>query len=78
MVYIITSHLISYGSILDKEFSKIPKMHHTKEVMKYFGLFRSKFRASQDVSDEFQTSIFLIKYELQSFIEKVIFLERKN
>ena len=40
--------------------------------MDELGIFWREFRDRQDVSDEIQTRIFLIKDELQTSIEKVI------
>ena len=41
-----------------------------KEIISELGVFRREFGDKQDVSDEIQTSISLIKDELQTSIEK--------
>ena len=43
-----------------------------KKVIEYLNVFRRYFRVRQDVSDEIQTSISFIKYELQTSIENII------
>ena len=40
-----------------------------KKVMDDMNIFRKDLRVRQEVSDEIQTSIYLIKYELQTSIE---------
>ena len=45
------------------------KIHHTKKVIEDLNLFRKGFKARQYVSDEIQTSIYFIKYELQTSTE---------
>ena len=41
-------------------------------------IFRKKFRARQDISDEIQTGIYLIRDEVQTSIEKVISFNEQN
>ena len=66
IVYIRTSNLMASSSVSDKQFSHISKINHTKEIMNELGIFRREFRDRQDVSDEIQMSISLIKDELQN------------
>ena len=40
-----------------------------KKVIEDLNVFRKYFRVIQEVSDEIQTSIYFIKYELQTSIE---------
>ena len=54
------------------------KIHHMTNVMKYLNVYRKDFRSIQDISDEIQTSISLIKYELQISIEKLYFEKKLN
>ena len=72
VVYIITSNLIESISVFDKGLSNMSKINHVKGIMKDLSIFRGKFRDRQDVSDEIQTNIYLIKDELQTSIEKLI------
>ena len=43
-----------------------------KKVIEDLDVFRSDFRVRQEVSDEIQTSIYFIKYKLQTSIENNI------
>ena len=43
-----------------------------KKVIEDMNVFRKYFRVRQEVSDEIQTSISFIKYELQTSIENII------
>ena len=48
------------------------KTNNTEEIFNELVIFRRQFRDRQDVSDEIQTIISLIKDELQTSIEKVM------
>ena len=48
-----------------------------KKVMEYLNFFRRYFRARQNVSDEIQTNIYLIKDELQNFIKMLYLFTKK-
>ena len=52
-----------------QEFANMSKINHMKKVIEDLNVFRNYFRAVQEVSDEIQTSISFIKYELQNSIE---------
>ena len=60
--------MIASSSIF-QEFSNMSKIHNVKKVFEDLNVFRKDFRARQDVSDEIQTIISFIKYELQTSIE---------
>ena len=45
------------------------KINHMKKVIEDVNIFRKYFRVKEDISDENQTSISFIKYELQTSIE---------
>ena len=49
-----------------------------KKVIEYLNVFRRYFRVRQDVSDEIQTSISFIKYELQTSIENNIYCKKRK
>ena len=70
--YIITSHITKYSSIYFQEFTTISKINHTKKVIEYMNVFRKCFIVRQEVSYEIQTSIYFIKYGLQTSIENNI------
>ena len=48
------------------------KIYRTNKVIDDLNVCRKVFRARQDVSDEIQTRISFIKYELQNSIENNI------
>ena len=48
------------------------KINNMKKVIEDLDVFRSDFRVRQEVSDEIQTSIYFIKYKLQTSIENNI------
>ena len=77
IVYIITRNLIAPSSVFDKELSHISEINNMKEIMNKLDIFGRKFRDNQYVSDEILTKLSLIKYELQTCIEKV-FSKNKN
>ena len=54
------------------------KNYHTKKVMNELNVFRKKISARQDISDEIQTSIYLIRCELQTPVGKFIYCKEKN
>ena len=49
-----------------------------KKLIKDLNVFRKYFRGKQDVSDEIQTSISFIKYELQTPIETNMSSKKAN
>ena len=49
-----------------------------EKVIENMNLFRKYFRVRQDVSDEIQTSISFIKYELQTPIETNMSCKKEN
>ena len=51
------------------EFTNISKINHMKKVIEDLNIFEWYFRVRQEVSDEIQTSISFIKYDLQTSIE---------
>ena len=77
MVYIRTSNLTESISVLDKYFSHISGINHTKETMNELYIFRKGSRDIQDVSDEIKTFVYLIKYELQTSIEEITSQNKK-
>ena len=67
--YIRTNHLIASSCIFFQEFINMYKNNHSTKELNFF---RKEFRDRQDISDEIQTSISLIRDELQTYIEKLI------
>ena len=62
-----------------QEFTSITKINHMKKVIEDLNVFRKYFRVRQEVSDEIQTVIYFIRYELQNTIEnKISFKKRKE
>ena len=49
-----------------------------KKVIEYQYVFRRDFSVRQEVSDEIQTSIHFIKYELQNYIENHISCKKRK
>ena len=49
-----------------------------KKVFEDMNVFRKDFRVRQEVSDEIQTSISFIKYELQNSIENHIYFKKRK
>ena len=49
-----------------------------KKLIEDLDFFRTYFRVRQEVSDEIQTNISFIKYELQNFIENNISCKKRN
>ena len=69
--FIITEHLIVSSSIFFKNSMSCPKKHMIY-FLKELDVFRKESRARQDICDEIQTSISIIRDEQQTSIEKFI------
>ena len=54
------------------------KTNHTKKLIEDLSVFRKYFRVRQEVSDESQTSIYFIKYELQNSVENNICCKKRK
>ena len=78
VVYIRTRYLTKYSSIFVQEFTNMSKINHMKKVIEYLNVFRNYLRVRQDVSDEFKTSIYFIKDELQTSIETNISCDQRK
>ena len=72
---ITTIHMKKYSYIF-QEFTI--KINHMKKLIEDSNVFRKYFRVRQEVSDEIQTSIPFIKYELQTSIQKYISCKKRK
>ena len=63
VVYIITIHLEK--SYFFQEFFNMSKINHMKKVIGYINVFKKYFSVRQEVSDEIQTGIFLLKMSFE-------------
>ena len=72
-----TIDLTKHSSIYFQEFATISKINNMKRVIEDLNVFRKYFRVRQEVSDEIQTSISFINYELQTSIENNIYRKIK-
>ena len=61
-----------------QEFTSMSKINHMKKLIEDLNVFRKYFRVKQEVSDEIQTCISFIKYELQTSIENHIFCKKRK
>ena len=52
------------------------KIHHMKKLFESLNVIRNNFRDIQYISDENQTSIPFIKYEIQTSIETNIYRKK--
>ena len=77
LVYIITNNLTKYSSIF-QQFSSMSKINHIKKVIEDLNVFRKYFRVTQKDSDEIKTRFFYINDELQTSIENIIYLAKKE
>ena len=68
VLYIRTIHLKN-TALLFQELTNMSKINHMKKVIEYLDVFRKYFMVRQENSDEIQTSISFIKYELKNYIE---------
>ena len=73
--YIRTSHLKN-TALCFQEFTDMSKINHMKKVMEDMNILRKYFGVRQEVSDDIQTSISFIKYELQKSIENHIYCKK--
>ena len=64
--------------IFFQEFTNMYKINHMKKLIEDLDFFRTYFRVRQEVSDEIQTNISFIKYELQNSIENNISCKKRN
>ena len=67
-----TNYMIPSVSVSIKKFSNMYRIHNMKKVMEYVDVLSIYFRVRQDVSDEILTSIYFIKYELQTSIKTML------
>ena len=71
IVYIRTSHLTKHSYNCFEESKNLTKTTVMKEVIEEKKVFRSEILTKKEVHDEIQRSVYFIKDELQSVIEKI-------
>ena len=78
VAYIRTRHRTKHTTNFFKEFTTMSRITHTKKVIEDQYVFRSNFKARQEVNDEIKTSDSYIKDEHQISIENNIIGEKRK